>query len=75
MPNWKIKRANNFEPRKKISNLIGILGIITHAIFLTENFKEVIQKINHIKTLLSQEIKNLQIITITMLKITNVRNW
>ena len=59
---------------RKISYLIEILGIITHAIFSTENFKEVIEKVTHKKTLLSQEIKNLQIITATMLKIMNVRN-
>ena len=59
---------------RKLSHQIDILGIITHAIFLTENFKELIQKVTHRKTLLSQVIKNLQIITVIMLKITNVRN-
>ena len=59
---------------RKISYPIGIFGIITHAIFLTENFKEVIQKVTHNKIILSQEIKNLQIITVIMLEIMNVRN-
>ena len=34
---------------RKISHLIEILGIITHAIFLTEIFNEVIQKLTHSK--------------------------
>ena len=36
---------------RKVSHLIRILGIITYAVFLTENFKEVIQKVTHSKTL------------------------
>ena len=39
---------------RKVSHLIGILDIITHANLLTKNFKEVIQKETHSKILLSQ---------------------
>ena len=67
MPNWKAKRSNNFEHKRRVSHLIEILGIIMHIIF-----KEI--KVNHIQTLMALEIKNLLIITATTLRILNIKN-
>ena len=39
MSNWKAKRSNNFEQKKKVLYLNVVLGIITHEIFLIKNFQ------------------------------------
>ena len=74
MPNWKAKRSNNFEHKKKgfISNGT-ILEIITHVTFLIRISKEI--KVTHSQTLMALEIKKLLIITSNMLRIMNVKNW
>ena len=72
MPNWKAKRSNNFEHKKRVSHLIEILEIIMQVMFLIKTFKGI--KLTPNKTLLAPEIKNLRIITVITLRIMNVKN-
>ena len=58
--------------KRRFLHLIAILEIIMHIIFLIRIFREI--KVTHRQTLMALGIKNLLIITATMLRIMNVKN-
>ena len=72
MPNWKAKRSNNFEHKKKGFTPNQNFGNNNACNFPNKNSKEI--NVTHSQTLMALEIKNLLIITATTLRIMNVKN-
>ena len=72
MPNWKAKRSNNFEHKKKGFTPNRNFGNNNARNFLIIILKEI--KVTLSQTLMALEITNLLIITTTMLRIMNVKN-
>ena len=72
MANWKAKRNNNFEQKRKRLYLIEILKIITPEIFLVRISKR-IKIIRRPKQIIKGR-KNLQTTTVTIQRNLNERN-
>ena len=72
MTNWKAKRNNKFEQKKKVLYLTKILRIVTPEIFLVKISKGT--KVIHRPIQIIKGIKNLLTTTVTIQRILNERN-